>query len=210
MNREIFMSNAGTELTIFRLRQHRQYTVAYMYICVTRPQVNGQLWLRILLLLCECRTKIYPISGWAQTCVVFIQRVWQCINARSTMIIQLVTVGLIPMMHCDICIHHAIIRQATIETCREVVCDRICGTDPNQIHLRTPDPLCGKSTRFICFTVITVTSQWVRWRLKSPASRLFIQPFIQAQIKENIEAPRHWPLCGEFTGDQWISRTNGQ
>ena len=22
----------------------------------------------------------------------------------------------------------------------------------------------------------------------------------QAQIKENIQAPRHWPLCGEFTG----------
>ena len=47
---------------------------------------------------------------------------------------------------------------------------------------------------------ITVTSQWTRWRLKSPASRLFIQPFIQTQIKENIKAPPHWPLCGEFTG----------
>ena len=23
---------------------------------------------------------------------------------------------------------------------------------------------------------------------------------IQAQIKENIKAPRHWPLCGVFTG----------
>ena len=47
---------------------------------------------------------------------------------------------------------------------------------------------------------ITMTSQWPRWRQKSPASRLFIQSFIQAQIKENIKAPRHWPLCGEFTG----------
>ena len=27
---------------------------------------------------------------------------------------------------------------------------------------------------------------------------------IQTQIKENITAPRHWPLCGEFTGDRWI------
>ena len=45
---------------------------------------------------------------------------------------------------------------------------------------------------------------------KSPAARLFTQPFIQAQIKENKEAPRHWPLCGEFTGDRWIPRTNGQ
>ena len=47
---------------------------------------------------------------------------------------------------------------------------------------------------------ITLTSQWAQWRLKSPASRLFTQPFIQ--IKESIKAPRHWPLCGEFTGDR--------
>ena len=40
---------------------------------------------------------------------------------------------------------------------------------------------------------ITVTSHWARWRLKSPASRWFTQPFFQAQIKENIKAPRHWP-----------------
>ena len=32
------------------------------------------------------------------------------------------------------------------------------------------------------------------------ASQIFTQPFIQSQIKENIKAPRHWPLCGEFTG----------
>ena len=57
---------------------------------------------------------------------------------------------------------------------------------------------------------LTMASQWVGWRLKSPASRLFTQPFIRAQIKENIKAPRHWPLCGEFTGDRWIPRTNGQ
>ena len=50
---------------------------------------------------------------------------------------------------------------------------------------------------------ITLTSQWPRWRLKSPVSRLFTQPFIQTQIKENIKAPRHWPLCGEFTGDPY-------
>ena len=28
------------------------------------------------------------------------------------------------------------------------------------------------------------------WRLKSPASPLFTQPFNQAQIKENIKTPR--------------------
>ena len=43
---------------------------------------------------------------------------------------------------------------------------------------------------------ITMMSWWARWRLKSPASGLFIQQFIQAQIKENIKASRHWPLCG--------------
>ena len=28
--------------------------------------------------------------------------------------------------------------------------------------------------------------------------------------QENIEAPRHLILWGEFTGDRWIPRTNGQ
>ena len=32
----------------------------------------------------------------------------------------------------------------------------------------------------------------------------------KAQIKENTKAPRHWPLCWEFTGHRWIPRTNGQ
>ena len=44
----------------------------------------------------------------------------------------------------------------------------------------------------------------------SPASRLFTQSFIQAQIKENIKDPSHWPLCGEFTGDRWIPHTKDQ
>ena len=37
------------------------------------------------------------------------------------------------------------------------------------------------------------------WRLESPASLLLTQPFMQAQIKENIKALRHWPLCVDFT-----------
>ena len=41
-------------------------------------------------------------------------------------------------------------------------------------------------------------------------SQLLTQPFIQAQIKENIKAPRHWSLWGEFTGHRWIPRTKGQ
>ena len=43
-------------------------------------------------------------------------------------------------------------------------------------------------------------------RLKSLASHPFSQPFVQAQIKENIRALRHWPLRGEFTGDRKIHR----
>ena len=35
---------------------------------------------------------------------------------------------------------------------------------------------------------------------KTPASRFFTQSFIQTQIKENIKAPRHWPLCGKSPG----------
>ena len=46
--------------------------------------------------------------------------------------------------------------------------------------------------------------------LKSPALPLLTQPFIQAQIKENTKAPRYLALCGEFTGDRWIPRSNGQ
>ena len=38
---------------------------------------------------------------------------------------------------------------------------------------------------------ITVMSKWARWRLKSPAPRLFVQPFVQTQIKEDIKDPRH-------------------
>ena len=48
---------------------------------------------------------------------------------------------------------------------------------------------------------ITVTSQRVRRCLKSPASRLFTEPFVQVQIKGNIKALCHWSLWGEFTGD---------
>ena len=40
--------------------------------------------------------------------------------------------------------------------------------------------------------------------------KVVTQPFIQAQIKENIKTLRRWPLCGGFTGDRCIPRTKGQ
>ena len=73
----------------------------------------------------------------------------------------------------------------------------------------------------VSLIVVNFLSKWGHWchygdiimvpiASKSPASPLFTQPFIQAQIRENIKAPSHGPLCGEFTGDRLIPRTNGQ
>ena len=61
-------------------------------------------------------------------------------------------------------------------------------------------------------SIITETSYLVRLRLKSPALRLFIQPFIHAQIKENIKTPRHWlcegnpPVTGDFFHKGTVTR----
>ena len=53
-----------------------------------------------------------------------------------------------------------------------------------------------------------IMSLWAPWCLKSSTSRLFAKPFFfQVYIKENIKAPRHWPLWGKSTGDRWISLT---
>ena len=46
--------------------------------------------------------------------------------------------------------------------------------------------------------------------MSAMASRLFAQPFVQAQIKEIIKAPSDWPLWGESTGDRRIPFTKGQ
>ena len=50
-------------------------------------------------------------------------------------------------------------------------------------------------TEFDILVNITLTSLWARWRLGSPASRLFTQAFIQAHINENVKAPCHWSFC---------------
>ena len=66
---------------------------------------------------------------------------------------------------------------------------------------------------FICSCHEFVWS--LQWRYNGRVGALNHQPhdcflFIQVQIKENIKAPRHWPLCGKFTGHRWIPLTNGQ
>ena len=60
-----------------------------------------------------------------------------------------------------------------------------------------------------------IVSRWFPPSLASTicslnATTRFTQPFVQAQMKENIKAPRHWLLWGEFTVDRWIPRTKGQ
>ena len=45
-------------------------------------------------------------------------------------------------------------------------------------------------------------SEWDKFVIFTAFS-LFSPPFVQAQIKGNIKAPRHWPSWGESTDDQW-------
>ena len=52
----------------------------------------------------------------------------------------------------------------------------------------------------------TIASQITSLTSVYSASRVFTQ----VQIKEIIKAPRHWPLCGKFTGDRSVPRTNDQ
>ena len=51
---------------------------------------------------------------------------------------------------------------------------------------------------------LTMTLQWRHNGRNSVSNHqlydCLLNRFIQAQIKENIKAPRHWTLCGEFTG----------
>ena len=70
-----------------------------------------------------------------------------------------------------------------------------CNIINNHMNYYTEEVLRGKS-------------ETLQWRhnerdgvSKKPASRLLVQPFVQAQIKKNIKAVCHWPLWGESTGD---------
>ena len=81
------------------------------------------------------------------------------------------------------------------ETCRNVI-----------ILLHTVNICYGYVTHWYgktqnCF--ITMTSWWARWRLKSPASRLFTQPFVQAQRPASLAFVRgihRWPVNSPHKG----------
>ena len=72
------------------------------------------------------------------------------------------------------------------------------------------------------YQVITMTSEWARWRLKSPGSRLFTQPFIQGADQRKyqssaslafvrgihrwpVNSPHKWPVTRKkFPSDDVI------
>ena len=60
---------------------------------------------------------------------------------------------------------------------------------------------------------ITVTSWWARWRLKSPASRLFAQPFCSSVHQRKTHSPKNYSrhvsrlLCFVF-GLIWVDFTH--
>ena len=57
---------------------------------------------------------------------------------------------------------------------------------------------------------ITMTSPWARWRLKSPASRLFTEPFFRHRSKKTLKfcvtglCQGNSPVTGDFPA-QWAS-----
>ena len=59
-------------------------------------------------------------------------------------------------------------------------------------------------------SVITGNVTRASWHLRSPTTSLFVQPFAQAYIEENIKVPRHWPFMRGTTGDRRIPLTKGQ
>ena len=77
----------------------------------------------------------------------------------------------------------------------------------------------GNLTSILCILVslLLITAPPLQWRHNERDGISNHQPndcllncLFKAQIKENIKAPRHWPLYAEFTDNRWIPRTKGQ
>ena len=68
-----------------------------------------------------------------------------------------------------------------------------------------------KPSAYACITITGIITVIMGMIASQITSLTIVYPtVIQMQIKGNIKAPRHWPLCGEFTRDLWIPCTNGQ
>ena len=68
--------------------------------------------------------------------------------------------------------------------------------------------LISRHLHVLCLHYDDVIMSATAFQIKAP--RMFTQPCILEQIKENNKSPRHWSLWGEFTGDRWIPHTKGQ
>ena len=81
-------------------------------------------------------------------------------------------------------------------------------------YVREYDDDCGINiftAHLLYVCLITHSSDVIMGAMASQISSLDVFcSTVEAQVKENIKAPRYWPLCGEFTGDRRIPRTNGQ
>ena len=79
-----------------------------------------------------------------------------------------------------------------------------------QVITTTNDNFNGHFTRW-CVWKVTATLRW-RHNGRDRVSNHHPHDCLLNRLfrRENIKAPRHWPLCGEFTGDRWIPRTNCQ
>ena len=94
-------------------------------------------------------------------------------------------------------------------TCRfHWICSDLTWSDGTQIIFP------AQVVRWLAFLIKNCTLRWRHNGRDSVSNRqphdCLLNRFSQTQVKENINALRHWPLCGEFTGDRWIPRTNGQ
>ena len=155
------------------LRRHR----AHYAVTVMNKSYHIHTVLSCFVLLCHC-----VLLGRFVECNIFTQNVQDCFTGTEEMSTHIA--GIFPV--CSTVVHQVDITENTTASHDRRTCE---GSPVSARHWF----LGGK-------IYITLTSWWPWWRLKSPASRLFTQPFIQRQIKENTKAPRHWPLCGEFTG----------
>ena len=155
---------------------------------------------------------VYPIKharGFVAHCfIALIYQIYSYNMSARLLITGNHRIAPAPEMYVKLFVHnHSNAEQSTNNELVMHCAERSNYTIPQTIRL---EPMRHWSQRMSISPIdhyITVTSKWARWRLKSPASPLFTQTFIQAQIKENIKAPRHFSSGGEFIGHRLIPRT---
>ena len=102
--------------------------------------------------------------------------------------------AIVSWLHAGFTIKSVLLQNISIKKCIFIHDISFINTVLLYVHRNTAvsrSPLAGSTNPLLVLSA--VTSLWARWRLKSSASRLFSQSFVQAQIKENSKAPCHWP-----------------